>query len=39
MLNMIVAYVLIAVVLIVYGAYLFQRTRAAEKALRSMDEK
>ena len=39
MLNMIVAYVLIAVVLIGYGAYLFQRMQAAEKALRSFDEK
>ena len=39
MLNMIVAYLLIAVVLIGYGAYLYRRMHAAEKALQAFDEK
>ena len=37
MINLIVAYVLIAVVLIGYGAFIYRRTRAVDSALRVQD--
>jgi uncharacterized membrane protein YczE len=36
--NMIIAYVLIAVVLLGYGASLYLRARLAAKAIRAVDE-
>jgi hypothetical protein len=37
--NLIIAYVLIAVVLIGYGATMYQRTRAVDKSIRALEEK
>ncbi len=39
MTNMIIAYVAIAVVLIGYGATLYQRLRAVERGIRLREEK
>ncbi len=39
MVNMIVAYVLIAVVLGGYGATLYRRTRGVEQRIRALEEK
>lgn len=38
MTNLIVAYVLIALVLIGYGATLYRRTRAVERSIRALEE-
>jgi hypothetical protein len=38
MINMIIAYVLIGVVLIGYGASLYRRTRSVERSLRAFDD-
>ncbi len=39
MTNMIIAYVLIALVLIGYGATLYRRTRTVERSIRTLEEK
>ncbi len=39
MTNMIIAYVLIALVLIGYGATLYLRTRTVERSIRTLEEK
>ncbi len=39
MTNLIIAYALIAVVLIGYGISLYQRTRATERRIRALEEK
>ncbi len=37
--NLIIAYVLIAIVLMGYGASLYQRTRAVDQSLHALEEK
>lgn len=39
MTSLIIAYVLIAVILSVYGATLYRRTRAVDRRIRELEEK